>query len=77
MVTMLPMPTPPTPFRPSAVLLRDPRRSPSATTEPAETAPPQRPYQPIGWLQPTTILPTLPFNLPTGSPCRLPALSRR
>jgi hypothetical protein len=67
MITMLPMPTPPTPFRPSAILSRDRQRSPGATTEPAEIAPRQRRDQPIEWHQRATIVPMLPFNLPTGS----------
>src|ERR1700738_5648641 len=42
MITMLPTPTPPTPFHPSAVLSRDPRRSPGAATKSSEIAPRQR-----------------------------------
>jgi hypothetical protein len=38
MITMLPTPTPPTPFHPSAVLSRDPRRSPGAATKSSEIA---------------------------------------
>ena len=67
MITMLPTPTPPTPFHPSAVLSRDPRRSPGAATKSPEIAPWQRRNQPIEWHQRATIVPTLPFNLPTAS----------
>src|SRR3984957_8329898 len=67
MITMLPTPTPPTPFHPSAVLSRDPRRSPGATTKLSEIAPRQRRDQPVEWPQRATIVPTLPFNLPTAS----------
>ena len=67
MITMLPTQTPPTPCCPSAVLSPDRRRSPGATSESSEIAPPQRYYQPIGWHQRATIGPTLPFNLPTAS----------
>src|ERR1700724_1999343 len=67
MITMLPTPTPPTPFHPSAVLSRDPRRSPGTATKSSEIAPRQRRDQPVGWPQRATIVPTLPFNLPTAS----------
>ena len=67
MITMLPTPTPPSPLRPSAVLLRDPRRSPGATPKSSEIHPHQRPQQPIGSHQRAIIIPTLPFNLPTAS----------
>src|SRR5690349_3367962 len=62
MITMLTTPTPPTPFHPSAVLSRDPRRSPGAATKSSEIAPRQRPDQPVEWPQPATIVPTLPFK---------------
>jgi hypothetical protein len=65
MITTLPTPT--SPWRPSAVLLRDPRRSPDATPESSEIHPHQRPQQPIGSHQRAIIIPTLPSNLPTAS----------
>jgi len=78
MITMLPTPTPPTPFHPSAVLLsRDPRRSPGAATKPSEIAPRQRRDQPVEWPQRATIVPTLPFNLPTASSYCLNAYPQR
>jgi hypothetical protein len=77
MITMLPTPTPPTPFRLSAALSRHPRRSPGATPESSQIAAPQRPDQPIEWHQPATIVPTLPFNLPTASSYCLNRYPRR
>lgn len=77
MITMLPTPTPLTSFRPSAVLSRDRRRSPGATPESPEIASRQQRYQPIGWYQRATIVPTLPFNLPTGSSYSLSGHPRR
>jgi len=74
---MLPTPTPPTPFRPSAALSRTRRRSPGATTESSEIAARQRPDQPIEWHQPATFAPTLPFNLPTASSYCLNAYPQR
>ena len=56
MITMLPTPT--SPLRPSAVLLRDPRRSPGATPESSEIYPHQRPQQPIGSHQRAIIEPS-------------------
>src|SRR6201988_851718 len=68
MITMLPTPTPPTPFHLPAVLLsRDPRRSPGAATKSSEIAPRQRRDQPVEWPQRATIGPTLPFHLPPAS----------
>src|SRR5580704_10385020 len=77
MITMLPTPTPPTPFHPSAVLSRDPRRSPGAATKSPEIAPRQRRDQPIEWhqratmrahvaLQPADCLILLPQRLPAA-----------
>src|SRR5580693_2198971 len=64
MITMLPTPT--SPLRPSAVLLRDPRRSPDATPESSEIHPHQRPQQPIGSHQRAIIIPRYPstYRLP-------------
>ena len=47
MITMLPAPTPPSPFRPSAVLLREPWRSLGATPQSSQIAPRQQPQRPI------------------------------
>jgi hypothetical protein len=66
MITMLPTPTPPIPFPPSAILSRHPRRSPGATKESSEIAARHRRDQPIQWHQRATIVPMLPFNPPTG-----------
>src|SRR6202035_470008 len=66
-VMIIMLPTPPTLFHPSAVLSRDPRRSPAPATKSSEIAPRQRRDQPVEWPQPATIVPTLPFNLPTAS----------
>ena len=71
MITMLPAPTPPSPFRPSAVPSPDPRRSPDATPEPSQIAPRQRPHQPIGSHQLAIIMASLALNLPTGSSYRV------
>src|SRR5215469_4695605 len=66
-ITMLPTPTPPTPFRTSVVRSRDRRRSPAATPQSSQIAPRLPPDQPIEWHQPATLLPILPCILPTGS----------
>ena len=71
MITMPLAPTPPSPFHPAAILLRNPRRSPGATPQSSQIATPQRPQQPIGSPEPVIIMPTLPFNLLTGSCHRL------
>src|SRR5215472_4344163 len=70
-ITMLPTPTPPTPFRASVVPSRGRRRSPAATPQSSQIAPRLRPDQPIEWHQPATLLPILPCNLPIGSSYRL------
>src|SRR5262249_42024967 len=76
-ITMLPTPTPPTPFRASAVPPRDRRPPPAATPQSSQTAPRQRPAQPIEWHQRATLLPILPRTLPTGSSHRLNRHPRR
>src|SRR5262252_9312145 len=76
-ITMLPTPTPPTPFCASAVPSRDRSRSPAATPHSSQIAPRQRPDQPIEWHQRATLVPILPCNLPTGSSYRLYRHARR
>src|ERR1700745_751594 len=61
MITMLPTPTHPTPFPPSAVCPRAPPPPPGAATKSSEIAPRQRCDQPVEWPQRATIMPTLPF----------------
>jgi peptidoglycan/xylan/chitin deacetylase (PgdA/CDA1 family) len=63
--------------RRALLLSRDPRRSPGAATKSSEIAPPQRRDQPVEWPQRATIVPTLPFNLPTASSYCLNAYPQR
>ena len=67
MIPVLAVSAPRSPFRPCAVLLRKPRRSPGATAQSSQIAPRQRPQQPIRSPQPAAIIPTLSCNLLTGS----------
>lgn len=76
-ITMLPTPTPSTPFRPSAVLSRNRWRSPGVTPQASEIAPPHRCHQPIGRHHQATITFTLPSTLPTRPFYRLCGHPRR